>query len=398
LLSVVVVLGLLVVGGYGRAPLLHADSTTLVEGEYIVVLRPEISVRALRAHVLDLHARFAQSTGDNALLYMGGFDIGDFKGFAARLAPDMLEREFEHPDVLYIEVNQVVRASACVVQNSVLWNLDRISERTLDLDGQYDYPSSAGSGVTVFIVDTGIQTDNVDFEGRARSGFTVDGSHVDGNGHGTHVASTVGGKQYGVAKAVELIAVKVLGTDGSGTTAGVISGIDYVTKNKKKTNVANMSLGGGKSTSLDNAVASSIASGVTYAVAAGNEDQSACNVSPANVPTAITVGATDSSDSRSSFSNWGTCVDIFAPGTTITAAWIGSKTAIRTISGTSMASPHVAGAAALLLSLEPNLTPAQVTIKLNSASSVNFLKNVKTGSPNRLLFTAHCKEQEITIQ
>jgi len=346
----------------------------------------------VHAHVLGLRASFRRSSGNNALLYKGPFEIGDFRGFSARLSPDMLEREFEHPEVLYVEVNQIVNASAaCVDDKSILWNLDRISFRQDKLIGHFIFPETAGGDIVGYIIDTGIQIDNVEFEGRATQGFSVEPSHADGNGHGTHVASTVGGKRFGVAKKILLVAVKVLTAGGSGTTAGVISGVDFVTKNAKKgKSVANMSLGGGKSTSLDNAVAASIGTGIVYAVAAGNDNRDACNFSPANVKTAITVGATTSTDVRSSFSNVGTCVDIFAPGTTITGAWIGKPDAVQTISGTSMASPHVAGAAALLLSEHGPLTPAQVTDLLNSNATPNVLTNVGAGSPNRLLFTAKC--------
>jgi len=374
------------------APLLHEGSPTKVVGEYIVVLHPDLGSAQLEQHVEELVADFATSTADNGILY-GTFNIGTLKGFSAKLSLDMLVRERAHPDVLYIEVNQVVEAvDSCVTQFSVLWNLDRISETEIDLNGQYHYFESAGAGVDVYIVDTGIQINNVEFEDRASWGFAVDRQNVDGNGHGTHVAGTVGGVQYGVAKKAKLIAVKVLGTDGRGTTAGVIQGVDFVTNaygQTKRPSVANMSLGGGRSATLVAAVERSIAAGVTYAVAAGNDNSDACNFSPANAPNAITVGATTSQDFRSTFSNWGSCVDISAPGTTITAAWIGSPTAIRTISGTSMASPHVAGAAAIILGRNPNLTPAQVTDTIVDGCTTNVLKDMRT-SPNRLLFTTTC--------
>jgi len=279
----------------------------------------------------------------------------------------------------------------CQTQQTVLWNLDRISETLLDLDGVYHYHHTAGEDVNAYIVDTGIYIDNDEFEGRASWGWAVDNQLVDGNGHGTHVAGTVGGRRYGVAKKVSLIAVKVLDSSGSGTIAGVIGGVDYVTNahsSGTRPSVANMSLGGGKSSTLVAAVEASIKAGVAYAVAAGNDNANACNYSPANAPNAITVGATTSTDGRSTFSNYGTCVDIFAPGTTITAAWIGGRTAIKTISGTSMASPHVAGAAAILLGLNPDLLPAQVTANIVDSCSTNQLSNVGTGSPNCLLYTS----------
>jgi len=285
-----------------------------------------------------------------------------------------------------------IAQDSCVEQRSVLWNLDRISERVLDLDGFYDYPLSAGEGTFVYIIDTGIMIDNVEFEDRASWGWAMDGIHTDGNGHGTHVAGSVAGKLYGVAKKTTVIAIKVLGAGGSGTWADVIAGIDWVTSNHQAPAVANMSLGGGSSTAVVQAVENSIAAGVTYAIAAGNNNADACNFSPANAPNALTVGATTSQDFRSSFSNWGRCVDISAPGTTITAAWIGSRTAINTISGTSMAAPHIAGAAALVLSEEPLLTPKQVGDKVVASATQGVLIDIRT-SPNLLLFTKHCEDR-----
>jgi len=371
---------------------LHQDSVTAVPSEYIIVLQEHLSSTELAQHVQELERAFASSVGDNKLLH-GIFEIGAFKGFSAKLAHDMLARELIHPNVSYVEANQVVTINedSCKKQNTILWNLDRISETLLDLDGIYHYHHSAGEGVNAYIVDTGIYIDNEEFQGRASWGFAVDNQEVDGNGHGTHVAGTVGGHLYGVAKKVDLIAVKVLDTSGSGTTAGVISGVDYVTKAHKagtRPSVANMSLGGSKSTALVSAVDSSIAAGVTYAVAAGNDNANACNYSPANSKEAVTVGATTSSDSRSSFSNYGACVDIFAPGSTITAAWIGGRTAVKTISGTSMASPHVAGAAAIILGRNPSFAPAQVKATLVDSCTTNQLVNVGTGSPNCLLFSS----------
>ncbi|AUY51138.1 S8 family peptidase [Streptomyces sp. CB01881] len=207
----------------------------------------------------------------------------------------------------------------------------------------------------------------------------------DGNGHGTHVAATIAGSAYGVAKSAKAVGVRVLDNNGSGTTAGVIAGVNWVTQNARKPAVANLSLGGSASTSLDNAVADSIASGVTYAIAAGNSGSLAQNYSPARVPTAITVGASTSTDARASYSNYGSRVDLFAPGSSITSAWNTSDTATNTISGTSMASPHVAGAAAVHLSYHPGATPAGVTTALTSAATSGRLTSIGSGSPNLLL-------------
>ncbi|MBK8045777.1 MAG: S8 family peptidase [Anaerolineales bacterium] len=235
-----------------------------------------------------------------------------------------------------------------------------------------------------------MRSTHVEFTGRASAGYTAinDGNGTnDCNGHGTHVAGTVGGTTYGVAKKVLLHPVRVLGCNGSGTTAGVIAGINWVTNNKVKPAVANMSLGGSASSSLDAAVNNSINAGITYVVAAGNDTINACFVSPARVPNAVTVGSTTSADARSSFSNYGSCLDIFAPSSNIVSAWYTSNTAINMINGTSMASPHVAGAAALYLALNPNATPSAVRTALVNNATLNKVTNAGTGSPNRLLYT-----------
>jgi subtilisin-like proprotein convertase family protein len=244
--------------------------------------------------------------------------------------------------------------------------------------------------VNAYIVDTGIRRTHTNFGGRAFAGFDAfnDGQNSnDCNGHGTHVAGTVGSTTYGLAKGARLYAVRVLNCQGSGTNEGVIAGVEWVTSNHVKPAVANMSLGGGASQALDDAVRASIAAGVTYALAAGNENANACNGSPSRVAEAITVGSTTNTDARSSFSNWGTCVDIFAPGTNITSLWMNSDAATSTISGTSMASPHVAGAAVLYLAANPTANPQAVRDALVNASTANKVTNPGTGSPNRLLYT-----------
>jgi subtilisin family serine protease len=248
--------------------------------------------------------------------------------------------------------------------------------------------------VNAYIIDTGIRFTHNEFGGRAGSGFdAVDGGAADDcNGHGTHVSGTVGGSTYGVAKNVHLVAVRVLDCGGSGTTAGVIAGIDWVTANHVSPAVANMSLGGGASTTLDNAVVAAIASGVSFAVAAGNGNflgigVNACNSSPARVPAALTVGATNKNDKRASFSNFGSCVDLFAPGVDITSSWYSSNTATNTISGTSMSSPHVAGVAALYLQGNPGASPATVSAALIANATTGVVTSPGAGSPNRLLFT-----------
>jgi len=303
----------------------------------------------------------------------------------------MLARVMADPLVEWVEADQVVNITqeSCVEQPNAIWNLDRIAERELLLDGWYYYPLSAGEGVTVYVIDTGIYVQHNEFEGRAEWGWAMDNIQTDGNGHGTHVAGSVGGRLYGVAKKTTLVAVKVLGAGGSGSWADVIAGINWVTNNARKPAVANMSLGGGNTPAVVQAVENSIASGITYAIAAGNSNADACNFSPANAPSCISVGATTSSDFRASYSNWGRCVKINAPGTTITAAWIGNPNAINTISGTSMASPHVAGAAALVLAKNPIYSPAQVLQVLAAAATRDVLNDIRT-SPNLLLYTDHC--------
>jgi subtilisin family serine protease len=275
-------------------------------------------------------------------------------------------------------------------QSNATWGLDRLDQRARPLSTTYTYEST-GAGVTAYIIDTGIRFAHTEFGGRATSGYdAVDGGAADDcNGHGTHVAGTVGGTTYGVAKAVSLVGVRVLNCAGSGTTSGVIAGINWVTTNHLAGTpaVANMSLGGGASASLDTAVNASIADGVVYGVAAGNETANACNGSPSRVPSAITVGATTSSDARASFSNYGTCVDLFAPGQGITSAWSTSNTATNTISGTSMATPHVVGAAARFLQGSRGSTPQQVRDALVADATANVVTNPGTGSPNRLLYS-----------
>jgi len=309
------------------------------------------------------------------------------KGFAGTLSPQALEAIRRNPNVAFVEADGIVTTTT-TTQLGATWGLDRIDQRNLPLNTQYSY-NADGAGVHASIIDTGILTTHDEFGVRASHGYdAVDGSlpAADCHGHGTHVAGTVGGSLYGVAKAVSLVAVRVLDCSGNGTTAGVIAGVDWVTANAIKPAVANMSLGGGASSSLDLAVSNSIVAGITYAIAAGNSNLNACNYSPARVATAITVGSTTSTDARSSFSNFGSCVDLFAPGSGITSAWYTSNAATNTISGTSMASPHVAGVAALVLQAG-DAAPATVRDAIVTNGTPNVVTNPGTGSPNVLLYS-----------
>ena len=357
---------------------MEAGKSNVIPGQYIVVFHDDVSnARALSQTLADAHGAATLHRYDAAL-----------KGFAARLSDRAVEALRRNPNVAFVEPDREAFALA-EQPNPPSWGLDRIDQRNLPLDNSYTY-NFDGSGVTAYIIDTGIRTTHNDFGGRASVGYDAIGDGQNGqdcNGHGTHVAGTVGGSAHGVAKNVALVAVRVLNCSGSGSYSQVIAGVDWVTANASGPSVANMSLGGPTSTALDNAVRNSIAAGITYAVAAGNSNANACNASPARVDEALTVGSTTSSDNRSSFSNYGTCVDIFAPGSSITSAWHTSNSATNTISGTSMASPHVAGVAALYLDENPGASPATVFSAITTNATQGAVSNPGSGSPNLLLYS-----------
>ena len=298
-----------------------------------------------------------------------------------------LARLLNDPRVEFIEEDGYVELSA--TQTGATWGLDRVDQRDRPLNGTYIYNPLAAN-VRAYIIDSGIRTGHTQFGSRLLSGYSAinDGRGTnDCNGHGTHVAGTVGGTTWGIAKQVRLVPVRVFGCTGGSANSTIIAGIDWVRANRVLPAVANMSLGGGASTATDNATNNLINSGVTVVVAAGNNNANACNYSPARVANAVTVGSTTSTDARSSFSNFGSCVNIFAPGSSITSAWSTSTSASNTISGTSMASPHVAGAAALYLTNNPSASPATVRNWLYTNATTNRLTGIGTGSPNRLLYT-----------
>jgi subtilisin-like proprotein convertase family protein len=356
-----------------------------VAGQYIVVLAQPQGARAMAPTEVvnvseQLLAPLAAKPMQQFTAALQGFAVAELtEQQALELAADAR--------VAYVQENGMVSIDATQA-NPPSWGLDRVDQNALPLNQSYTY-NADGTGVTAYIIDTGIRSTHNDFGGRVGTGFTSinDGQGTnDCQGHGTHVAGTVGSATYGVAKNVQLIPVRVLNCQGSGTDAEVIAGVDWVAANRTGPSVANMSLGGDASPALDTSIANLVNAGVTTVVAAGNETQDACNVSPAREPLAITVGSSTQTDARSSFSNFGSCVDIFGPGSSIRSTSNGSNTATATLSGTSMASPHVAGVAALYLSTTPSATPAQVVSALTSNASAGRLSGVN-GSPNLLVYT-----------
>jgi subtilisin family serine protease len=310
-----------------------------------------------------------------------------FPGFVATLTETQRAALAKNPRVVVIEEDIEVRTTG--TQTNPTWGLDRVDQRNLPLDGTYQYPDQPG--IAVYVIDTGVRADHAELVGRIGAGYSsiADSNGTsDCNGHGTHVAGTVAGSRYGAAKNAIVHPVRVLACDGSGTISGVIAGIDWAIAHHAAgvPAVANLSLGGGASSSLDTAINNLVNDGVSVVVAAGNSSADACNTSPARVPAAVTVAATDSSDRQASFSNHGKCVDLYAPGVSVASAWHTSTTAAATLSGTSMAAPHVAGAAALILGANPSLNPSQVAAALNTNATTGVVLNTSSGTPNRLLY------------
>lgn len=390
-----------ILGGSVLSPA-WADSATdsapvagdIIENQYIVTLAPNIT---------DLLGVNDLTTAIRTLLAgIGGGDVlftyqHALTGMTVQLTDLQASLLGILPGVLAIEPDRTVAAIA--TQNNATWGLDRVDQPLLPLDNRYQYPNSGGQDVTVYVVDTGLRSTHSDFTGRvspgrnfvSSGGFLFGGGSVDPadtedcNGHGTHVAGTAVGTTWGVAKQANIAPVRVLGCNGSGSNSGVIAGVDWVAGNHRKPAVANMSLGGTNSTALDTAVRNAVNAGVTMVVAAGNDNVNACNGSPNRVAEALTVGATTREDRRSSFSNYGACVDLFAPGSDITSAWYQSDTQTASLNGTSMAAPHAAGAAALYLAANPSASPSAVNLALVNDAVTGVIGNVGSQSPNRLL-------------
>ncbi|KAG2235094.1 serine protease 1 [Thamnidium elegans] len=396
------------------APLYISPETETIANSYIVVLKDHLSVHDIKEHAGWINSisskrsnRYKTTDWLNPHTTTAGiehvYDTPNLKGYSGKFDEHILQAIRESDDVAFVEHDSMVYANE--LQRNAPWGLSRVSHPdplTFKNYQKYQYDSNGGDGVKVYVIDTGVNVDHTDFGGRALWGKTVPNGDrdEDGNGHGSHCAGTIGGTRYGVAKKATPVAVKVLRSNGSGTMSDVVRGVDWATGEhlkeearaqekgeKYKGAVANMSLGGGKSPSLDLAVNGAVDSGIVFAVAAGNDNADACNYSPAAAELAITVGASTISDERAYFSNYGECVDVFAPGLNILSIWRGSRWATNTISGTSMASPHVAGLAAYFLSLEPEkVSPKFIKDKILSLATKDALDKIPEDTPNLLIY------------
>jgi subtilisin family serine protease len=393
----VAIAGVTVVAGLAAAPaqaqegqIRSANTADSIAGSYVVVLKGSTPGRGVsaateaRANVSaqaqTLAGKYGAQVNHTYGSALPGFSISADETGAKRLAAD--------PNVDYVVQSHRFHALD-TQQNPPSWGLDRVDQHALPLDKGYTYSTQAAN-VTAYVIDTGVLSTHETFGGRAGGGkdfIDNDNDPTDQQGHGTHVAGTIGGSQYGLAKGIKIVGVRVLDANGSGTTEGVIAGVDWVAQNASGPSVANMSLGGSPDAALDKAVQGAIAKGVTFGVAAGNDSADASTSSPARVPEAITVAASDQKDGQASFSNFGKLVDIYAPGVGITSSWGSGNTATNTISGTSMATPHVVGAAALYLAGHPAATPAEVASALTSAATSGKITNPSAGTPNKLLYT-----------
>jgi subtilisin family serine protease len=353
-----------------EAPLTMAQPGLGIPNQYIVVMKKAATGAEMQSLLSDVGIKARRT-------------FSSINGFSAELDADQLELLRQDANVDYVEQNQI--ATADVTQRNATWGLDRVDQRALPLSGTYFY-GQPGFGIHAYIIDTGIQSNHPEFGGRGASVFNSTGevNPEDCNGHGTHVAGTIGGQTWGLAKGAFLYGVKVLGCGGSGTFEGVIAGVDWVRNNYTKPAVANLSLGGGFSAAVNASVDALSNAGVFVAIAAGNSNANACNSSPASAPNPTTVAASTIADAKASFSNWGTCVDVWAPGQAITSAWLNGGT--NTISGTSMAAPHVAGAGALYKANFGDASSATVDTWIKANATANVIAGNPAGTPNLLLF------------
>jgi subtilisin family serine protease len=379
---VAVAIGAATPAAAAEGQVLYAGSADSIQDSYVVVFKDSVSAASVDSHVQSSAAKYGGAVTHTYRAALHGFAATMSDRQARRLAAD--------PAVAYVQQDRAVHITD-VQPSPPSWGLDRVDQRNLPLDNSYTFDTTA-SNVTAYVIDTGIRITHQTFGGRATWGTNTvgDGNNTDCNGHGTHVSGTIGGSQYGIAKGIHLVAVKVLDCNGSGSFSGVAAGIDFVTQQHVAGTpaVGNMSLGAsGSDAATETAVRNAVADGVVMAIASGNSNADACNFTPARVAEAITVNASDINDARASFSNFGTCTDIFGPGVNITSSWMTNDTATNTISGTSMATPHTAGVAALWLATHPGDTPAQVATALINNSTPNKITNPGAGSPNRLLFT-----------